>query len=158
MSNCRTKEGIRDDESGIYWKKRRYLRIPFISIFTSGSDDLGSHQYEGVSKAPANSPARHILFDLPWCGAQPILPFLGVYEITRKIISQFERSGYTDWPQEEKIVTLCALRCFMMSATVHSPIPLKRYSIRTTSNGPAEFYLEDTEINRVLHELRSILP
>lgn len=33
---------------------------------------------------------------------------LGVYEITRKIISQFERSHYSDWPKEEKLVTLCA--------------------------------------------------
>src|SRR4051794_36801495 len=33
---------------------------------------------------------------------------LGVYEITRRIISQFERSGYSDWPQEEKLLTLCA--------------------------------------------------
>ncbi|WP_339847857.1 HD domain-containing protein [Paenibacillus sp. FSL W7-1088] len=33
---------------------------------------------------------------------------LGVYEITRKIISQFERSQYSDWPKEEKTVALCA--------------------------------------------------
>lgn len=33
---------------------------------------------------------------------------LGVYEITRRIISQFERSGYADWPQEEGLVALCA--------------------------------------------------
>ncbi|MEO2208076.1 HD domain-containing protein [Paenibacillus pabuli] len=33
---------------------------------------------------------------------------LGVYEITRKIISQFERSQYSDWPKEEKVVALCA--------------------------------------------------
>ena len=30
---------------------------------------------------------------------------LGVYEITRKIISQFERNHYSDWPKEEKIVS-----------------------------------------------------
>ncbi|EBK2060066.1 hypothetical protein AAL85_25085, partial [Salmonella enterica subsp. enterica serovar Typhi] len=29
---------------------------------------------------------------------------LGVYEITRRIISQFERSGYADWPQGDKLV------------------------------------------------------
>ncbi|GIP24849.1 MULTISPECIES: HD domain-containing protein [Paenibacillus] len=33
---------------------------------------------------------------------------LGVYEITRRIISQFERSSYSDWPQEERLVALCA--------------------------------------------------
>ncbi len=33
---------------------------------------------------------------------------LGVYEITRRIISQFERSGYPDWPKEERLLTLCA--------------------------------------------------
>ncbi|ANE46005.1 hypothetical protein SY83_06580 [Paenibacillus swuensis] len=33
---------------------------------------------------------------------------LGVYEVTRKIISQFERSGYPDWPREEKLLSLCA--------------------------------------------------
>lgn len=33
---------------------------------------------------------------------------LGVYEITRRIISQFERSEYPDWPREEKLVCLCA--------------------------------------------------
>ncbi|WP_407945002.1 HD domain-containing protein [Paenibacillus albicereus] len=33
---------------------------------------------------------------------------LGVYEITRRIISQFERSEYPDWPREEKLLCLCA--------------------------------------------------
>lgn len=33
---------------------------------------------------------------------------LGVYEITRKIITQFERNGYEDWPAEERLVCLCA--------------------------------------------------
>lgn len=33
---------------------------------------------------------------------------LGVYEITRRIISQFERSGYKDWIPEESLLTLCA--------------------------------------------------
>jgi HD superfamily phosphohydrolase len=33
---------------------------------------------------------------------------LGVYEITRRIISQFERNQYKDWPREERLVSLCA--------------------------------------------------
>lgn len=33
---------------------------------------------------------------------------LGVYEITRRIISQFERGNYPDWPKEERLVALCA--------------------------------------------------
>lgn len=33
---------------------------------------------------------------------------LGVYEITRRIISQFERNNYPDWPSEERLVALCA--------------------------------------------------
>ena len=33
---------------------------------------------------------------------------LGVYEITRKIISQFERNEYAEWPTDEKMVALCA--------------------------------------------------
>lgn len=33
---------------------------------------------------------------------------LGVYEITRRIISQFERNNYSDWPSEERLVALCA--------------------------------------------------
>ena len=33
---------------------------------------------------------------------------LGVYEITRRIISQFERANYADWPREEGMVALCA--------------------------------------------------
>ncbi|WP_438348323.1 HD domain-containing protein [Paenibacillus sp. FA6] len=33
---------------------------------------------------------------------------LGVYEITRQIIALFERNNYSDWPKEEKLVTLCA--------------------------------------------------
>src|SRR5690349_25021228 len=33
---------------------------------------------------------------------------LGVYEITRRIISQFERNNYPDWPVEENLVAMCA--------------------------------------------------
>jgi HD superfamily phosphohydrolase len=33
---------------------------------------------------------------------------LGVYEITRQIISLFERNHYSDWPKEERLLTLCA--------------------------------------------------
>lgn len=33
---------------------------------------------------------------------------LGVYEITRKIISHFERNHGQEWPDEEKLVCLCA--------------------------------------------------
>lgn len=33
---------------------------------------------------------------------------LGVYEVARKIISQFERNRYEDWPKEERLLCLCA--------------------------------------------------
>lgn len=33
---------------------------------------------------------------------------LGVYEITRRIISQFEQNKYVDWSQEDRLLALCA--------------------------------------------------
>src|SRR5690554_6025256 len=33
---------------------------------------------------------------------------LGVYETTRRIISQFERNRFEDWPVDERLLCLCA--------------------------------------------------
>ena len=75
---------------------------------------------------------------------------LGVYEITRKIISQFERGGYTDWPREEKMVTLCAA---LLHDVGHGPFSHSIEEVFDTNHEDwtCRILLEHTEINRVLH-------
>jgi HD superfamily phosphohydrolase len=76
---------------------------------------------------------------------------LGVYEITRKIISQFERGGYTDWPREEKMVTLCAA---LLHDVGHGPFSHSIEEVFDTNHEDwtCRILLEHTEINRVLHD------
>lgn len=79
---------------------------------------------------------------------------LGVYEITRKIISQFERNGYEDWPVEEKRLCLCAA---LLHDVGHGPFS---HSLETVFGEHHEQWScrivqGDTEVNRVL---RSVSP
>lgn len=82
---------------------------------------------------------------------------LGVYEITRKIISQFERSGYPGWPREEKLVALCAA---LLHDIGHGPFS---HSIEDVFDMHHEGWtcrilLEDTGINKVLRDFDPTYP
>ncbi|TJY38587.1 HD domain-containing protein [Cohnella pontilimi] len=82
---------------------------------------------------------------------------LGVYEITRKIISQFERNGYPDWPQEERLVSLCAA---LLHDVGHGPFSHSLEQVFGTHHEKwtCEILLGDTGINRVLREADPSLP
>lgn len=76
---------------------------------------------------------------------------LGVYEITRRIISQFERGGYEDWPRDESLVALCAA---LLHDLGHGPFS---HSIEEAFDMDHEEWtcrilLGDTEVNKVLEE------
>ncbi|MFC4777170.1 HD domain-containing protein [Paenibacillus sp. GCM10023252] len=82
---------------------------------------------------------------------------LGVYEITRKIISQFERSGYPDWPREERLVSLCAA---LLHDVGHGPFSHSIEEIFDTQHEEwtCRIILEETDINRVLREVSEDFP
>jgi len=82
---------------------------------------------------------------------------LGVYEITRKVISQFERNGYGDWPQEEKLLSLCAS---LLHDVGHGPFSHSLEQIFGTDHEEwtCNVVLGDTEINRVLREVDPEFP
>lgn len=82
---------------------------------------------------------------------------LGVYEITRKIISQFERHGYPDWPAEERLVSLCAA---LLHDVGHGPFSHSLEEVFDTDHEvwTCKILLEDTEINRVLREVSDDFP
>ncbi|NBD28108.1 HD domain-containing protein [Paenibacillus glycinis] len=82
---------------------------------------------------------------------------LGVYEITRKIISQFERSGYSGWPIEEKLVALCAA---LLHDIGHGPFSHSIEDVFDTHHEAwtCRLLLGDTEINRVLRAFDSSYP
>jgi HD superfamily phosphohydrolase len=82
---------------------------------------------------------------------------LGVYEITRKIISQFERYQYEDWPKAERILCLCAA---LLHDLGHGPFSHSIESIFDTHHEQwtVQIVLGDTEIHRVLHRYDPFLP
>lgn len=82
---------------------------------------------------------------------------LGVYEITRKIISQFERYNYPDWPKEERIVALCAA---LLHDVGHAPFSHSIEDIFETDHEQwtIEILLGNTEINGVLRSHSNSLP
>lgn len=82
---------------------------------------------------------------------------LGVYEITRRIISQFERSGYGDWIPEERMLTLCAA---LLHDLGHGPFS---HSIEEAfhmhhEDWTCRIILEDTEVTRILKEVSEDFP
>lgn len=82
---------------------------------------------------------------------------LGVYEITRKIISQFERHRYEDWPSEERMVCLCAA---LLHDVGHGPFSHSIEPIFHVDHEEwtCQIILGDTEINRVLRQADERLP
>ncbi|CAM3657064.1 MULTISPECIES: HD domain-containing protein [Saccharibacillus] len=82
---------------------------------------------------------------------------LGVYEITRRIISQFERNNYPDWPVEENLVAMCAA---LLHDLGHGPFS---HSIEEAfhmdhEDWTCKIILGDTDVNRVLREVSPDLP
>lgn len=82
---------------------------------------------------------------------------LGVYEITRRIISQFERNNYPDWPVEENLVAMCAA---LLHDLGHGPFS---HSIEEAfhmdhEDWTCKIILDDTDVNRVLREVSPDLP
>ncbi|WP_274365808.1 HD domain-containing protein [Paenibacillus thermotolerans] len=79
---------------------------------------------------------------------------LGVYELTRKIISQFERNRYEDWPLEEKRLCLCAA---LLHDVGHGPFSHSLEAVfgEHHEQWSCQIILGDTEVNSVL---RSVSP
>lgn len=82
---------------------------------------------------------------------------LGVYEVTRKIISQFERNQYDDWPKEERLLCLCAA---LLHDVGHGPFS---HSIEKTFGTRHEEWscrivLGNTEVNQVLLRVSPVFP
>lgn len=77
---------------------------------------------------------------------------LGVYEIMRKIISQFERNGYPDWPKEEKLLCLCAS---LLHDVGHGPFSHSLEEVFDTDHEQwtCAILLGETGVNRVLAEV-----
>ncbi|MBN2981210.1 HD domain-containing protein [Cohnella algarum] len=82
---------------------------------------------------------------------------LGVYEITRKIISQFERNRYQDWPQEENLVSLCAS---LLHDVGHGPFShsVEQVFGNDHERWTCDIILGDTNINRILKEVGRDFP
>ncbi|MDO7908558.1 HD domain-containing protein [Paenibacillus sp. JX-17] len=82
---------------------------------------------------------------------------LGVYEITRRIISQFERSKDSGWPKEERMVALCAA---LLHDLGHGPFS---HSIEEAfqmhhEEWTCRIILGDTEVNAVLRQIEPDFP
>lgn len=82
---------------------------------------------------------------------------LGVYEITRRVISQFERNGYPGWPKEERLVSLCAA---LLHDVGHAPFSHSIEEVFETDHEQwtCKIVQGDTEINRVLREVSADFP
>lgn len=82
---------------------------------------------------------------------------LGVYEITRRIISQFERNNYPDWPARERLVSLCAA---LLHDVGHGPFSHSLEEIFDTDHEvwTCNILTGDTDINKVLRQVSDDFP
>ncbi|ASA25019.1 HD domain-containing protein [Paenibacillus donghaensis] len=82
---------------------------------------------------------------------------LGVYEITRRIISQFERSGYKDWMPEERLLTLCAA---LLHDLGHGPFShsIEEAFEMNHEDWTCRIILENTEITEILRDVEADFP
>ncbi|GAB2719079.1 HD domain-containing protein [Paenibacillus thermoaerophilus] len=82
---------------------------------------------------------------------------LGVYEIARRIISQFERGGFPDWPREERLLCLCAA---LLHDVGHGPFSHSIEQVFGTDHEEwtCRIIREDTEVNRVLRRVSPDFP
>ncbi|AIQ10616.1 HD domain-containing protein [Paenibacillus durus] len=82
---------------------------------------------------------------------------LGVYEITRRIISQFERSGYKDWFPEERLVALCAA---LLHDLGHGPFShsIEEAFQMNHEDWTCRIILENTGITEILKEVEEDFP
>lgn len=82
---------------------------------------------------------------------------LGVYEITRKIISQFERNQYEDWPHDERLLSLCAA---LLHDIGHGPFShsIERAFHTHHEEWSGKIVLGDTEVRTVLSRVSSSFP
>ena len=82
---------------------------------------------------------------------------LGVYEITRKIITQFERNGFEDWPTEERLLCLCAALLHDLGHGPFSHSVEKAFGVNH-EKWSCRMIVEDTEVNRVLSRVSPDFP
>ncbi|UHA75348.1 HD domain-containing protein [Paenibacillus sp. 481] len=82
---------------------------------------------------------------------------LGVYEITRRIISQFERNQYEDWPQDEQLVVLCAA---LLHDVGHGPFShsIEEAFDMNHEDWTCRIILGNTEVNEVLKRVSPDFP
>jgi HD superfamily phosphohydrolase len=82
---------------------------------------------------------------------------LGVYEITRKIISLFERNQFSDWPKEQRLLSLCAA---LLHDVGHGPFSHSFEHIFHTDHEQwsCRIILEDSEVNQVLSRVHPNFP
>lgn len=82
---------------------------------------------------------------------------MGVYEITRKIISQFERHYPKDWPEDQRRLSLCAA---LLHDVGHGPFSHSMESVFEQYHEvwTCRMILQDTEINQVLRQVSDRFP